>query len=200
MLLAGIFGGVRTAVSVIGDYQYAEERPIAESSIKTSSGMTYTISESTLPTTSREFSLGDFSDLGTIELVPSEDDKLTVKVIASLRAHDKDVANAIFSSVTGSKIDVGSGSITISRVSTDNYLKPTPFSFLRRNIKLSVPKNITIVLDTHKHRIINLEKESGDQYRRRWSCVGSPIIYDTENKTFLCKDSESDVPHEYDRD
>jgi hypothetical protein len=194
ILSCGIFWWIRAGVSVVWNYQYVWEKTLQKTTISTLSGSVYTLAWLDETEDYDGIRIWDLSNHGTIEFVHSPDNVLTIETIISLRARDKTKAEELFSLVTPTNIKTESGSIQFIRADKNNFTKPAPFSFIVRNIRISVPSNVSIISNSYRYRLRNVREINEWWLSFAPYCLDSKIIYSKDSNSFICPKKEEVAP------
>jgi hypothetical protein len=131
--------------------------------------------------------------VNNLEFIPTKNDKITIEITSVINRSSQEEADKIFaeliplSNIQGNQLD-------LSLLKNTNFSETVPYSFLRKDIKIYLPKNSNIIFWNvywnNIHRIKNL-----DYINSRWEqkylwwldeCSNKIVNFDNTTSRYIC--------------
>lgn len=170
ILAVGLFWGIQAGMNIAGKYTTKFSKSFNTLSLETISWATITLSDESLIIEDEEFQLWDIRWNDTIEYIPVDTNTLSIETITHLRAPDKATADSLFSKIIPIEAMVQSGTISLTKKDSRDFIENVPMSFLQRELIVKVPKNIIIIPKINEFRDRHTEpsKEITTRKYKKW--------------------------------
>jgi hypothetical protein len=137
-----------------------------------------------------------------IEFIPTNNDVITVDVTSTINRSSQEQADNIFSKLiplNNQKLDT----LDLSIYKKTDFSKEVPYAFLRKNIKIYLPKDANITLWNIQwdniNRISNLyyQNSYGEERKVWWlnQCQNSSLQYDPSSSVYNCSRGTENIQH-----
>lgn len=140
--------------------------------------------------------------VNNLEFIPTENDKITVEITSIINRSSQEEADNIFSELITTN-NIQGNQLDLSLLKNTNFSTSVPYSFLRKDIKIYIPKNSHItfwnVYWDNIHRIHNLDYiNSRWEHRYLWGlhqCSNKVLTLEFSSK-YTCINPTSQITWE----
>mgnify|MGYP001942412943 CR=1 FL=1 len=130
--------------------------------------------------------------VNNLEFIPTENDKITVEITSIINRSSQEDADKIFSELIPVS-SIQANQLDLSLLQKTNFSETVPYSFLRKNIKIFLPKDAIItfwnIYWDNIHRIKNLDylNNSGEQKYLWWlhQCSNKVLTLESDSR-YVC--------------
>lgn len=128
-----------------------------------------------------------------IEFIQTSNEDITVEITSMVNRKSQNDADQIFSKLQPISLQEGNN-LDIWLYKNINFIETVPYSFLRKNIKIYIPEDVNVTLDSmnwdninHISNLYYLNRE--DKYKKIWwlhQCEDTILEYYTEVSRYVC--------------